>query len=222
MIIATKIKTPVLKPDFSIEDEVFNNEFQDLKSDFFIVGIDEAGRGPLCGPVVAAAVILDQNNYPEELNDSKKLSSKKRREIFNQLKNTSKYGVGVVDEQIIDEINILNATKLAMKMAFDDLSIKYNITANFALIDGNFIPQINCSAQAIVKGDQKSLSISAASIIAKEIRDEIMFKLDQEFPEYEWSKNKGYATAKHYDMIKKFGISKYHRQSFKLIKKENN
>jgi ribonuclease HII len=209
MIIATKIK-----PSFLIEDGL---EGLSREVPFLVVGIDEAGRGPLCGPVVAASVILDKNNYPKSLNDSKKLNSKIRQELFVQLKNTSKFGVGIVDEKMIDEVNILNATKLAMKISFDNLCQKYQITPHATIVDGNFIPQINCPATAIIKGDQKSLSIAAASIIAKEARDQIKENLDEEFPSYSWKKNKGYPTKYHYEMIRQYGISKYHSKSFRLI-----
>ncbi|MFT6220411.1 MAG: ribonuclease HII [Lentimonas sp.] len=213
MIIATKIKPHFLKPDFSIENEVI---YEKSNPNSVIVGIDEAGRGPLSGPVVAAAIILNRNNYPDDLNDSKKLSNKKRGEIFSKLKDVAKFGIGIVNEKTIDKINILNATKLAMQYAFKDLSEKHNINIDFAIIDGNFVPELQCSSRSIIKGDQKSLSIAAASIIAKETRDSIMCKLDQELPEYGWKENKGYPTAKHYEMIKEYGISKYHRQSFRL------
>ncbi|MES2677323.1 MAG: ribonuclease HII [Pseudomonadota bacterium] len=210
MIIATKIK-----PNFLIEEEWISSNHNPFS---IVVGIDEAGRGPLAGPVVAASAILDKKIYPQELNDSKKLSSKARNEIFLELINTIKFGIGVVDEKTIDKINILNATKLAMQLAFENLCQKYQIIPDMVLVDGNFIPNINCSAKAIIKGDSKSLSIAAASVIAKETRDEIMTKLDSEFPQYNWQKNKGYPTQNHYEMIKKFGICQYHRQSFTLFK----
>ncbi len=210
MIIATEIK-----PSFLIETKLGGT----------VAGIDEAGRGPLSGPVVAACVILSDSFYPDGLNDSKKLSSKKRAEIFLQLqesgKNLSNFGIGIVDEKIIDKINILNATKLAMKMAFEDMCQKISregkCQPNMVIVDGNFIPDINCKAQAIIKGDQKSFSIAAASVIAKETRDKIMIELDKEFPQYDWKQNKGYPTKKHFAAIKEFGICKYHRQSFNHV-----
>lgn len=201
MIIATKIK-----PDFLIENELGG----------IVAGIDEAGRGPLSGPVVAACAILNVNCYPLELNDSKKLSSKQRAKIFLQLQNSAKFGVGIVSEKIIDEINILNATKLAMKIAFENMCEKIGYKPDSVIVDGNFIPNIDCQATAIIKGDQKSLSIAAASVIAKETRDEIMAQLDQEFPQYNWKRNQGYPTKQHFAAIKEFGICKYHRQSFRL------
>jgi ribonuclease HII len=192
------------KCDFSFEEK-----YQGL-----VAGIDEAGRGPLAGPVVAACVILNRNNSPLKLNDSKKLSAKIRAEIFDQLINSAQIGIGIIDEKIIDEINILNATKLAMKTAWQDLCAKNNLMTNMVLVDGNFTPDINCNRLAIVKGDARSLSIAAASIIAKVTRDKIMYKLHQEFPHYEWIKNQAYPTKFHLEKIKELGITKYHRKSF--------
>ena len=214
MIIATKIK-----PNFLIEEEY--NKY-DQKHFFLVVGIDEAGRGPLAGPVVAASVLLNRNNYPKNLNDSKKLSPKIRREIFLELQNTAQFGIGIVDEKTIDKINILGATKLAMRLAFENLCQKYKILPDVVLVDGNFVPELNNQREiitkAIIKGDQKSLSIAAASVIAKETRDKIMCELDTKFPQYNWQKNKGYPTTNHFEMIRKFGACQHHRQSFTLLK----
>ncbi|MFT5703294.1 MAG: ribonuclease HII [Rickettsiales bacterium] len=209
MINATKIK-----PNFLIEQELMKSRLKP----FLVAGIDEAGRGPLSGPVVASCVILNHLQYPEALNDSKKLSAKNRANIFLEIKDVARFGIGVVLEAKIDEINILNATKLAMKLAFEDLCQKYNLIPDAVIVDGNFIPEIDCPSKAIIKGDEKSLSIAAASIVAKETRDEIMQKLDNEFPVYDWKKNKGYPTKYHFEMINKFGTCKYHRQSFNLFK----
>ena len=200
-------------PNFSIEEQ-----YQNL----VIAGIDEAGRGPICGPVVAACVILNQENFPKKINDSKKLSKKIRLEIFEELKEKSKFGIGIVDEKKIDEINILEATKLAMLLAYDDLCKKYDISPQVILVDGNFIPfekknQIT-EILSIIKGDEKSLSIAAASIIAKETRDQIMLDLHQKFPEYELDKNAGYGTKFHIEQIKKCGICEFHRKTFEPIK----
>jgi ribonuclease HII len=189
---------------------------------FVVAGIDEAGRGPLAGPVVAACAILDQNDFPSAINDSKKLSKISRKKIFFELQKKAKFGIGVVDEKTIDEINILQATKLAMLRAFLDLQKKYQIFPQAILIDGNFIPfakqdQI-CEMLAVVKGDQKSLSIAAASIIAKETRDEIMNQLHQEFPQFGFNKHAGYPTKFHVEKIREFGICKFHRKSFEPIK----
>ena len=200
-----KIATIII-PDFLIEQKLGG----------IVAGIDEAGRGPLAGPVVAACILLNSNDYPASLNDSKKLSPQKRVAIFSQLQISARFGVGIVNHQIIDQINILNATKLAMKIAFDDMCQKITRKPNTVIVDGNFVPNIECNVKAIIKGDQKSLSIAAASIIAKETRDAIMIELDQEFPQYDWKNNKGYPTKKHFMAIKEFGISKYQRQSFNL------
>ncbi len=198
-------------PNFLIENSFPNHT---------VAGIDEAGRGPLSGPVVAACVILDKNNYPEEINDSKKLSKTTRKKIYSFLKEKAKFGVGIVDENKIDEINILQATKLAMLLAYEDMYQKYQVKPETLLVDGNFKPFNNHTTEIIpiIKGDQKSLSIAAASIIAKETRDEIMLKLNQEFPQYGWDKNFGYPTKSHVLAIEKFGICKYHRKSFEPIK----
>ncbi|NBV06354.1 MAG: ribonuclease HII [Proteobacteria bacterium] len=200
-------------PNFLIE-----NSFNDL----IVAGIDEAGRGPLAGPVVASCVILDSKNYPKEINDSKKLTAKLRQKIFIELKEKSYFGIGLVDAKKIDEINILQATKLAMKLAYQDLISKYQIFPQAILVDGNFIP-FEASNQIqkilpVIKGDQKSLSIAAASIIAKETRDKIMRDLHKEFPQYSWDKNAAYPTKFHIEKIFEFGISKFHRQTFQPIK----
>ncbi len=200
-------------PDFLIE-----NSCQNL----LVAGIDEAGRGPLAGPVVAACVILDRKNYPQEINDSKKLSAKIRQKIFLKLKENSRFGIGIVDAQKIDEINILQATKLAMFLAYEDLCKKYSIKPQVLLIDGNMKPFEICDEikqiLPIVKGDQKSLSIAAASIVAKETRDEIMCDLHQKFPQYSWDKNAAYPTKLHVERIMKFGICEFHRKTFQPIK----
>jgi ribonuclease HII len=195
-------------PNFEIEED----------NPGLVAGIDEAGRGPLAGPVVASCVILNKDNYPLNLNDSKKMSKAKRKKAFFELKECAKIGIGIVDESQIDEINILNATKLAMRLAFLDLCSKYDLKPDLVIVDGNFIPQIESKAQFIIKGDQKSLSIAAASIVAKETRDAIMQELGEEFPEYEWRKNQAYPTKFHLDKIKEIGICKYHRKSFAPVR----
>lgn len=203
------------------EDKIYPNFLiEDYFAQKIVAGIDEAGRGPLSGPVVAACVILDRNNYPKDINDSKKLSKTSRKKIFNFLKENSKFGVGIVDEKKIDEINILQATKLAMFLAYKNLCEKHQTNPKVLLVDGNFKPFENSEIEIvpIVKGDQKSLSIAAASIIAKETRDAIMLKLNEEFPQYCWNKNAGYPTKSHIFAIEKFGICKYHRKSFEPIK----
>lgn len=210
-----------MQPSFLIE-----NNYQGL----LVVGIDEAGRGPLAGPVVAACAILDHKNFPKEINDSKKLSKSRRQKIFLELTDKTnfgvKFGIGIVDEKTIDEINILQATKLAMHRAYCDLRDKYKISPQVILVDGNFAPFKNQDKieeiLPIVKGDQKSLSIAAASIIAKETRDQIMRDLDQKYPQYGFAKHAGYPTKFHVDMIREHGICEFHRQSFEPIKSKLN
>ena len=181
----------------------------------FICGIDEVGRGCLAGPVVAAAIILNFDQIPEGINDSKTISKIKREKIANNIK---KYAVdisiGEATNQEIDEINILNASLLAMKRAFDSLKEKTEL----ALIDGIYSPNINCKTKTIIKGDTKSLSIAAASIIAKVHRDSLMHGLGLIYPKYNFKKNVGYGTKEHYKIIKSYGITNYHRKTFKLFK----
>ena len=184
-----------------------------------VCGIDEAGRGPLAGPVYAAAVILPKGCIIDGLNDSKKLSEKKRDYLFDVIKETAvSYGVGVATQREIDEINILQATFLAMRRAVDNLSVAPDI----ALIDGNRRPGLNIAEQDIVKGDAKSMSIAAASVIAKVSRDRYMLEMAEKYPQYQFEKHKGYGTKLHYEMIEKYGISPIHRKSFlkKIINNE--
>lgn len=177
----------------------------------YICGIDEAGRGPLCGPVVAAAVILKKDDHIEGVNDSKKLSEKKRESLFEIIKERAvAWSVGVVDEKTIDEINILEATRMAMKKAVEGLQIK----PQYALVDAEKKVPIDVPYLPIVKGDALSESIAAASIIAKVTRDHMIMELDKEYPEYGFAKNKGYGTKEHTDAIKKYGLCKAHRRSF--------
>ncbi|MEN8120177.1 MAG: ribonuclease HII [Bacteroidota bacterium] len=178
-------------------------------------GCDEAGRGCLAGPVVAAAVILPADFQNDILNDSKKLSEKKRDKLKIIIKNEAlAWAVGIVDQKTIDEINILNASILAMHHAIE----KLKIVPEHLIIDGNRFKAYNLIPhKCIVKGDAKYLSIAAASVLAKTHRDELMKNLDKKFPEYFWSKNKGYPSKQHREAIKKHGISHYHRKSFRLI-----
>lgn len=202
-----------MQPDFSLERNYKN---------LTVAGIDEAGRGPLAGPVVAACAILNQEDFPREINDSKILSKKLRKKIFLELKIKAKFGIGIVDEKIIDEINILEATKLAMFRAYFDLQKKYQILPRVILVDGNFKPFVKqgeiVEILPVVKGDQKSLSIAAASIIAKETRDEIMNEIHQKYPQFGFDKHAGYPTKFHVEKIQEFGICEFHRKSFKPIK----
>lgn len=177
----------------------------------FVAGVDEAGRGPLCGPVVAAAVILPKNEKIAGVNDSKKLSEKKREELFEVIKEKAlSYSIGVVDEQVIDNINILEATRLAMKKAVEGLSH----VPEFVLVDAEKHVPISVPYVAIVKGDAKSESIAAASIIAKVTRDHMMQELDKAYPEYSFAKNKGYGTREHIQAIREHGLCKIHRKTF--------
>lgn len=186
----------------------FENDLYD-RGFLNIAGVDEAGRGPLAGPVVAAAVILKNGEFIEGLNDSKKLSEKKREELFDEItKKAVAYGVGIVDEKCIDEINILNATKLAMMDAIN------KINPDYVLIDAVTLDNLKVEQKAIVKGDQKSVSIAAASIIAKITRDRIMVDMDRVYPKYGFLKHKGYGTKEHIDAIKEFGACAIHRNSF--------
>ena len=177
-------------------------------------GCDEVGRGCLCGPVVAAAVVLDDNFEQNLVNDSKKLNFKTRLELDDYIKNNVKdYAIAELSPEFIDQHNILNASIHAMHNALDKLTIRPELI----LVDGNkFHPYNYIPHQCIIKGDSKILSIAAASILAKNYRDQLMIQLHDEFPEYGWNKNMGYATKVHIEALKKFGPTKYHRQSFRL------
>ena len=184
-------------------------------SDKIELGCDEAGRGCLAGPVVAAAVILPSNFKNKLLNDSKQLS-KKNRDLLEIIikKEALSFAIGIVSPQEIDEINILNASFLAMHRAIDKIKGKYELL----LIDGNrFNKYKKVPHQCIVKGDEKFMSIAAASVLAKTVRDKIMKELSEEFPQYGWESNQGYPTKKHRDGIRKFGANIYHRKSFRLL-----
>lgn len=192
--------------DYSFEENAVSKGFKT------ICGIDEAGRGPLAGPVYAAAVILPLGLEITGLNDSKKLSEKKREELFDVIcEKAVDFSIGIADEKEIDEINILNATFLAMKRAVDGLKIK----PDYALIDGNRYPRIGgITEETIVKGDGKSMSVAAASILAKVSRDRYMLEIAEKYPQYCFEKHKGYGTKLHYEMLEKYGISPVHRKSF--------
>lgn len=181
----------------------------------FECGTDEAGRGSLAGPVTAAAVILNKNFKNKLIKDSKKLSKNQREEAKRLiLKNCIAYAIFSVRNKKIDEINILNASILAMQKSINKLNHK----VDFVAVDGNrFKPFNNIKFKTIIKGDQKYLNIAAASILAKTYRDNYMEKIHKEYPEYNWKKNKGYPTKEHKLAIKKYGITKYHRKSFKLF-----
>lgn len=176
-----------------------------------VAGVDEAGRGPLAGPVVAAACILPHNHIYENLNDSKLLTPKQRATLFTQIAATATYAIGVIDVETIDKINILQATFCAMKQAIAALSVP----PDYLLIDGNQLPRIEeIPAESLIQGELKSISIAAASVVAKEIRDRIMEKYDVQWPEYGFKKHKGYATDQHVRAIYEFGPCPIHRKSF--------
>ena len=176
-----------------------------------ICGVDEAGRGPLAGPVYAAAVILPEGVIIDGVNDSKKLSEKKRESLFDVIREQAlSYSIAYATVDEIEEINILNATMLAMRRAIDGLDIK----ADYAMIDGNKIPPIDIDAECIVKGDAKSMSIACASILAKVSRDRLLYKYAEEYPMYGFDKHKGYGTKVHREAILKYGPCPYHRKSF--------
>lgn len=181
-----------------------------------IAGVDEVGRGPLVGDVVTAAVILDQNNPIEGLNDSKKLSEKKRLALLPEIKQKAlAWAVGRCSPEEIDQLNILQATMVAMQRAVDGL----NVTPDFVLIDGNRCPQLPMQSQAVIKGDLRVAEISAASIIAKVVRDQEMEELDKQHPEFGFAKHKGYPTKAHFDAIEQHGVIDQHRKSFKPVKR---
>ena len=191
-------------PDFSIEDQYPGP----------VAGIDEAGRGPWAGPVVAAAVVLDRDNLPDGLNDSKQLSQKKRELLFDLIRQSAQFGVGIGSVAEIDRINIARANDLAMERAVAALPCQ----PEFLLIDGRWVPRgLTLPARAVIKGDSLSLSIAAASIIAKVTRDRIMADLAQAHPGYGWETNQGYGTRAHAEALKSLGVTPHHRVSFKPI-----
>ena len=186
----------------------FENKYSDLGA---VAGIDEVGRGPLAGPVVAAAVILPKDIFLPFLNDSKKVTEKRRDVLFDQIKQEAiAYGIGIASNALIDEINILQATYEAMREAVS----KLNKTPDILLVDAVHIPGINIKQVGIVKGDAKSVNIAAASILAKVTRDRLMLEYDKIYPEYGFASNKGYGTAKHIEALKAYGACDIHRRTF--------
>ena len=186
----------------------FENKYSDLGA---VAGIDEAGRGPLAGPVVAAAVILPKDIFLPFLNDSKKVTEKRRDVLFDQIKQEAlAYGIGIASNALIDDINILQATYEAMREAIS----KLNKTPDILLVDAVHIPDINIKQVGIVKGDAKSVNIAAASILAKVTRDRLMLEYDKIYPEYGFASNKGYGTAKHIEALKAHGACDIHRRTF--------
>ncbi len=192
-------------PDFQFEDDARAQGFA------LIAGVDEVGRGPLAGPVTAAAVILDPADLPQGLNDSKKLSAARRAQLSDALQQCARVSVAHASVEEIDDLNILRASHLAMERAVAGL----RVAPDFLLIDGNLIPRgMTIPSRAVVKGDARSLSIAAASIVAKETRDRIMVDLEQQFPGYEWGKNMGYPTKRHKAALLQLGVTPHHRRSF--------
>lgn len=193
-------------PDYEFEKAAVNSGFS------CICGVDEAGRGPLAGPVCAAAVILPEGAVIEGLDDSKKLTEKKRERLYDIIKQTAvAYSVAYGTLEEIETVNILEATYLAMNRAIEGLSVK----PDFALIDGNRVPRgIKIPCETIVKGDSKSMSVAAASVLAKVTRDRLMLEYDKKYPEYNFKKHKGYGTKEHTELIKQYGPCEIHRLSF--------
>lgn len=176
-----------------------------------ICGVDEAGRGPLAGPICAAAVILPDDTIIEGVNDSKKLSEKKREALFDVIiSSVRSYSIAYATVDEIENMNILNATMLAMKRAVEGLNVK----ADYAMIDGNRLPNLDIDSEFIIKGDAKSMSIAAASILAKVSRDRLLYEYAKEYPQYHFDKHKGYGTKAHVEALKKYGPCPYHRLSF--------
>lgn len=196
-------------PDFSIEKDLI------IKGKKYIVGVDEVGRGPWAGPVVAAAVCLDPENLPKGATDSKKLSVKKREALSPEILKSSKWCIAEASVDEIDQLNIREATLLAMERAVEGL----RLPVDHVFVDGNAMPKNlkTQTAECVIKGDSKVLSIACASIIAKVYRDEMMAKLAQEHPHYAWEKNAGYGTKAHQKGLARFGVTVHHRKSFKPI-----
>jgi len=195
-------------PDFSFEQTAINRGL------VHIAGVDEVGRGPLAGPVTAAAVILDPSRIPEGLNDSKKLTAKRREALYDQIMEVALVSIAEASVEEIDRLNILRASHLAMERAVAGLPI----SPDHVLIDGNMIPSaLTISSECIVKGDARSLSISAASIMAKTWRDRGMWDLAQQFPGYGWETNVGYPSKSHKQALQNLGVTPHHRRSFKPV-----
>ncbi|MDG1167935.1 MAG: ribonuclease HII [Sulfitobacter sp.] len=199
-----------MKPDFSFEQTAMAQGY------LRIAGVDEVGRGPLAGPVTAAAVVLDPDRIPEGLNDSKKLSQKARQRLYDEIIQVADVSIAHASVQEIDRLNILRASHLAMTRALDGLKVP----ADYALIDGNMVPRdLVLPAQTIIKGDARSQSISAASIMAKICRDYVMLSLAQQHPGYGWETNMGYGSKKHMEALQNLGVTPHHRRSFKPVHK---
>ena len=196
-----------------IDNRQYENELYS-KGYKLIGGIDEVGRGPLVGPVVTACVILPEDFALDGLTDSKKLSEKKRDAFYDIIMEKAiSVGIGIMDEDVIDKVNIYEATKLAMYQAVDNMSVK----PDYILIDAMKLDKLDVPSTSIIKGDLKSITISAASVIAKVTRDRMMYELDKKYPVYKFAKNKGYPTKDHIEAIVKYGILKEHRKTFKPV-----
>jgi ribonuclease HII len=178
-----------------------------------VCGVDEAGRGPLAGPVVAAAVVLDPDRIPDGINDSKVLDPETREVLYARIKKTAVFAVGIADVKRIDRDNILHATMWAMAQAVAQLPVQPKLVA----IDGNRAPKLDCPSRTIVKGDARCLSIAAASIVAKVTRDRIMIALSAKVPGYGFERHKGYGTAEHHEAIRRLGVTPHHRRSFRAV-----
>lgn len=203
-------------PRIILHKELFDYDSELRREYSVICGVDEAGRGPLAGDVYAAAVILRDGDLINYLNDSKKISEKRRELLYDEIiEKAEAYCIATASVEEIDKLNILNAAMLAMKRAVEGLGI----SPDLALIDGNRLPELDCKAQFVIKGDATSASISAASVLAKVARDRYMRELAEKYPQYAFEKHKGYGTKLHYEMLEKHGISDIHRRSFlkKLI-----
>ncbi len=204
----TRFSGGMTKPDFELEQALLE------RGHIRIAGVDEVGRGPLAGPVVAAAVILNPKDIPEGLNDSKKLTAKRRAALDAEIRASAEFAVAEATVAEIDEINILRASHLAMLRAVEALTP----APDFLLIDGNMIPRgMKIPSQAVVKGDARSVSIAAASILAKNWRDQVMVDLAQQHPGYGWETNAGYPSKQHKEALQNLGVTPHHRRSFKPV-----
>lgn len=198
-------------PRIILHKELFDYDKEMRKNAPLLCGVDEAGRGPLAGDVYAAAVVLNDDILIDYLNDSKKVSETRREKLYDEIiKKADAYCIASASVQEIDELNILNAAMLAMKRAVEGLSV----VPDLALIDGNRLPELDCTASCVIKGDAVSASIAAASVLAKVTRDRYMKKMAEKYPEYGFEKHKGYGTALHCEMLKKYGASEIHRRTF--------
>ncbi|QKX01497.1 ribonuclease HII [Wolbachia endosymbiont of Cruorifilaria tuberocauda] len=199
----------MIYPNFALENKLPG----------IVAGVDEAGRGPLAGPVISAAVVFtNKTTTITGINDSKKLTAKNRQVLYEKIKSVAKFAIGIASVQEINSHNILQATKLSMQRALINLGLELD----YVLVDGNQTPETKWQVRSIIKGDSLSISISAASVIAKVTRDQLMQKLHHQYPEYNWYKNKGYATKEHIEAIGLYGITEHHRKSFAPILKLRN